>query len=149
MLIKRSPSNSLNLNRFFDDFVTRDLFDWDSSNFSSVNSSLPAVNIEETNNEYQLEMAAPGMEKKDFKIELDNEILTISAEKEMKHEEKEEGKSIRREFGYQSFKRTFNLAKEVVDESKIQANYSNGILRLTIPKKEEVKTLPPRTIEIS
>ena len=149
MLIKRSPSSPLNLNQFFDDFMTRDLFDWNSKNFSSNNSSLPAVNIEETNDEYRLEMAAPGMEKKDFKIELDNDILTISAEKEMNHEEKEDGKSIRREFGYQSFTRTFNLAKEVVDESKIQANYKDGILRVMIPKKEEVKALPPRTIEIS
>ena len=69
MLIKRSSTNPLNLNRFFDDFNTRDIFDWNSRNHSSTNSSMPAVNIEETKDEYRLEMAAPGMEKKDFKIE--------------------------------------------------------------------------------
>lgn len=149
MLIKRSSTNPLNLNRFFDDFNTRDIFDWNSRNHSSVNSSMPAVNIEETKDEYRLEMAAPGMDKKDFRIELDNETLTISVEKEIKNEETEDGKMIRREFGYSSFKRTFQLAKEVVDESKIQAKYNDGILRVLIPKKEEVKALPPRTIKIS
>lgn len=148
MLIKRNSPNLINFPKFFDDFMTRDLFDWAGSNHSAVNSSLPAVNIKENNDVYDLEMAAPGMEKKDSKIELDNETLTISAEKEVNREEDQNHRMVRREFTYTSFTRTFKLAKEVVDESKIKASYKNGILHITIPKKEEVKALPPRTIEI-
>ena len=146
MLMKRNSPSLFNFPSFFDDFATRDF--WGLNNFSSENSTLPSVNIAESTDQYTLEMAAPGMEKKDFKVELNDDVLTISAEKEMKHEEQNDDKIVRREFGYQSFKRTFRLAKEVVDESKIKASYKDGILRLDIPKKEEVKPLPPRTIEI-
>ena len=136
------------LPQLFDDFFTRDLFDWGTHNFSNTNTTLPSVNIKEDNEGFMVEMAAPGMDKKDFSIELDNEILTISSQKEMKDEIREGEKFSRHEFSYQSFSRSFHLPKTVVDESRIRAKYENGILKVLIPKKEEAKALPPRQIKI-
>jgi HSP20 family protein len=134
--------------RLFDDFFTRDIFDWGSRNFSLTNTTIPAVNILETSDGFKVEMAAPGMDKKDFQIELNNELLTISSKREWQEEVQEGQNYTRREFSYQSFQRSFHLPKSVVDESKIKAVYENGVLRVLIPKKEEAKTLPPRTIDI-
>ena len=107
------------------------------------------VNIKETADNFVVEVAAPGMTKKDFKIELDGNMLTISSEKSDQREENEDEKYTRKEFSYQSFYRTFNLPKEVVDAEKIEAKYENGLLHLMIPKKEEAKQKPPRLIQIS
>lgn len=135
--------------QFFDDFFSRELFDWDSRNNSSTNTTLPSVNIIENNEGFTVEMAAPGMSKEDFHLELDNETLTISSQKEVHNEVSEDEHYTRREFSYQSFQRSFHLPKTVVDESKIKAKYENGVLRILIPKKEEAKALPPRQITIS
>jgi HSP20 family protein len=93
-------------------------------------------------------MAAPGMTKKDFKVELDGNMLTISSEKTNETQNENE-KYTRREFSYQSFQRTFNLPKDVVDADKIEAKYQDGVLHLVIPKREEAKQRPPRMINIS
>ena len=132
-----------------DDFFNRDIFNRDLSNFSLTDTTLPAVNIREKHDNFEVEMAAPGMKKDDFKIELDGNLLTISSEKTDQHEEKEGEKYTRREFSYQSFQRSFNLPKEVVDAEKIKARYENGVLQLVIPKREEVKQKPRRTIQIA
>ena len=133
----------------FDDFFNRDVFDWNNSNYSDTNTTIPAVNIKETAENYEVQVAAPGMTKDDFKVELDGNSLTISSEKSQQNEQKEGERFSRKEFSYQSFQRTFNLQKDVVDIDKIQAKYENGILHLLIPKKEEVKQKPPRRIQIS
>ena len=133
----------------FDDFFNRDVFDWNNSNYSYTNTTIPAVNIKETAENYEVQVAAPGMTKDDFKVELDGNSLTISSEKSQQNEQKEGERFSRKEFSYQSFQRTFNLQKDVVDIDKIQAKYDNGILHLLIPKKEEVKQKPPRRIQIS
>lgn len=97
----------------------------------------PPVNIAENGNSYQLEVAAPGMEKTDFNLKLDGTILTVSATK--KEEVKEENlKSIRKEFSYKGFKRSFTL-DEKIDAVNIAAKYENGILKVHLPKKEETK----------
>jgi HSP20 family protein len=132
---------------FFDDFLGRDLFNWNQSNFSSTSTTVPAVNIRETEDNFEVEMASPGMNKKDFNIRLDGNTLTISSAKENNQEETKENYS-RREFSYQSFQRTFVLPKDVVDEERISAQYENGLLKLWIPKKEEAKQKGPRLIEI-
>lgn len=139
-------SNSL-FPGFFDDFFTRNLNNWELLNRSD-SSTLPSVNIVETADNFQVEMAIPGMKKEDFVVELDNEILKITGQ--VSHEEKvnTDDKFIRREFNYRSFERTFHLPKTVIDQSKINAKYDDGILKLTIPKKEEAKALPPRRIAI-
>jgi len=111
-------------------------------------NSLPAVNIEEKEDSFVLELAAPGKKREDFNIELDNELLTISSE--TKEENKSEDKDrnfTRREFSYTSFKRSFTLP-ETVDFSKIDATYSEGVLYVNLPKREEAKKQPKRLIEI-
>jgi HSP20 family protein len=98
---------------------------------------IPAVNIAETENEFQVELAVPGLKKEDFKINLDKNILTVSSEKKI--ENVEEGKKFsKREYSYNSFSRSFTLP-ESADHSKIEADYTDGILTLTIAKKEEAK----------
>ncbi len=148
MTLLKSPGLLPAFNGFFDDFFTRDLTDWGFRNTSMTNTTLPAVNIIESNDSFHVEMAAPGMTKKDFTIELDNEILKISSQKELKNELKDGDRFTRREFSYQSFERSFHLPKSVVEESKIKAKYEDGVLHIMIPKKEEAKTLPPRMIAI-
>ncbi len=133
----------------FDDFFSRDLWSWGLNNNSSTNTTIPLVNIRETNENFEVEMAAPGMSKNDFKVELDGNLLTITSEKKNEKEEKESERYTRREFSYQSFQRSFQLPKDVVDADKIEAKYENGVLRLAIPKKEEAKPKPPKMIQIS
>jgi HSP20 family protein len=100
-------------------------------------SRVPAVNIAETENEFQIELAAPGLKKEDFKINLDKNVLSVSTEK--KSENVEEGKKFsKREYNYTSFVRSFTLP-ETVDHSKIDAEYADGILKLIVAKREEAK----------
>jgi len=142
-------SNWLSFPMLFDDGLSRDIFNWGNRNFSNTNTTIPAVNIRETGEDFEVEVAAPGMEKKDFKIELNGNILTISSQKSDYREAGENETYTRREFSYQSFQRSFNLQKEVMDVEKIRAKYENGLLHLTIPKKEEAKQKPARLIQIS
>ena len=109
---------------------------------------MPSVNIRETADNYEVEVAAPGMEKKDFKITLDGNLLTISSSKQQSGEETND-RYTRREFSYQAFQRSFELPKDVVDEDNINARYENGLLYLSIPKREEAKKKEPKMIEIS
>lgn len=146
-LVKLNGSTS-QMPSIWDDFFNKDVFNW-GSNFTNTGNSMPAVNIKETPENFVVEMAAPGMSKKDFKIELDGFALTISSEKQEEHEDKDGESYNRKEFSYQSFYRTFHLPKEVVDADKIQAKYENGLLRLEIPKREEAKQKPARLIDIS
>ncbi|QCX38478.1 Hsp20/alpha crystallin family protein [Aureibaculum algae] len=121
--------------------------DWSSTNFSETNTSLPAVNIKEDEDGFTVNLAAPGMDKKDFNIDLNNDVLTISSEKNEENEEKKDNYT-RREYSYQSFKRSFNLPKNIVDNDKIKATYTNGELSIAIPKREEAKPKPARLIEV-
>ena len=148
-LVKRNGSLTNSLPGLFDDFFTKDLFDWNNSNFSTSGTTLPAVNVRETAENFVVEMAAPGMKKEDFKVELNNNLLTISSEKREEQEQKEGEKYTRKEFNYHSFQRSFQLSKEAVDADNIQAKYENGVLHLTIPKREEIKQKPSRLINIS
>lgn len=133
----------------FDDFITRDFFNLPVRNAFKM-GSVPAVNIRETDGAFDLEMAIPGMDKKNFKVEIENDLLTISANQENKIEEKgDDGKYTRREFSYQSFKREFRLPENSVNESEISANYKDGILHVIVPKKETTNTKALREISIS
>jgi HSP20 family protein len=133
----------------FDDFFSRDLWNWGLANSSSTNTTVPLVNIKETNENFEVEMAAPGMDKNDFKVELDGNLLTIVSEKNEENEVKEGERYSKREFSYQSFQRSFQLPKDVVDADKIEAKYENGVLKLIVPKKEEAKPRPPKMIQIN
>ncbi|RMF22027.1 MAG: Hsp20/alpha crystallin family protein [Bacteroidetes bacterium] len=135
--------------RFFDDFLTRDLFEWPLRSFALTRGTMPEVNIQETHDSFVVEMAAPGLRKDDFEVELRDNVLTIRSRYQQEQELAEGERYVLREFGYQPFERSFTLNKEVVDQEHVQAAYEDGILRLTIPKREEVKSLPPRKIAVS
>ena len=125
----------------------QNIFDPDFNDFFSRRMSDPAANILENPDNFQLELAAPGMSKEDFKIHLENNTLNISAE--MEDEKREEGKNYtRKEFYYGSFSRSFTLPKSI-DLEKIQADYVNGVLKVTLPKKEEAKLEIKKEIKIS
>ncbi|HCF64507.1 MAG TPA: hypothetical protein DEU93_10440 [Chitinophagaceae bacterium] len=117
------------MNDFFNDFPVAV-----SKTFREDVMSFPPINITEKENAYQIELAAPGYDKADFKISMEGNVLNISSEK--KDEQKEEtDKSIRREFSYKAFKRSFTL-DEKIDVEKIDARYENGVLKLELPKKQ-------------
>ncbi|POY34724.1 heat-shock protein [Solitalea longa] len=148
MLTLRDNGTKWGIPTLLGDLFTQNWNDWGLSNFSEANTTLPRVNIRETNEEFNIELAAPGMKKEDFKIELDNDMLVISSEK---HDESEEMQNeyTRREFSYQSFQRSFTLSERLVNREEIKAEYREGILHITVPKKEEAKTKPVKVIEIS
>jgi len=131
----------------FDRFFENDMFDWTNRNFSNTNTTLPSVNVKEDTEAYTVEMAAPGFEKEDFKVELNNNVLTISSEKRIENESKEDEHFTKREFSYQSFCRSFSLP-HTVESDKITAKYEKGILNVSIPKKEEAKPKPIKQILI-
>ncbi len=114
---------------------------------SESRQSLPAVNIIEGKDDYRIEVAAPGLNKEDFKVNLENNVLTVSSEKEETQEDKDE-KVMRKEFSYYSFSRSFTLPL-TVNAEKIRATHKDGILQVIIPKKEEAKEKPSREIKIS
>ena len=129
----------------WEDFFGRDITDFPSQRMSV---SLPAVNIEEKPDKFLVCLAVPGMKREDFKIEVDHGILSISSEKEEKHEEKDQvGKFTRREFSYQTFKRSFTLP-ESVKADEVAAKYEDGILTIHLPKREEAQVQPVRQIAV-
>jgi HSP20 family protein len=133
---------------FVNDFFNSDFSDWSNRHYSNTNTTLPAVNIKENADAFIVEMAAPGMAKEDFKIELNNDLLTISSEKRNENETKEGETYTRLEYSYQSFSRSFTLPK-TVEAEKISAKYENGVLHIEIPKKEEARPKPVKQIAIS
>lgn len=111
------------------------------------NASVPAVNIKDNTENFELELAVPGMKKDDFTVEVDNDVLTISSEVQTENEENKDNYT-RKEFSFTSFKRAFTLP-DTVDGAKIDAKYEDGILRLILPKKQEALPKPKRMIEIA
>ncbi len=135
------PSNNrLELPNFFNDVFNQLM------NEDEKVTWMPAINIMERENDYKIDLAVPGMDKKDFNIEVENDLLVITGErKEEKTGEKD--KVTKREFHYGSFKRSFTLP-ETADAEKINANYNNGVLTLSIAKKEEAKQKAKRQISV-
>jgi len=128
---------------FFEDFFNDDNFFLGNK----VIKRTPSVNIVENKDNFCIELAAPGLKKEDFKIHLENNLLTIETNLEEKNEEKDE-RYTRREFCYYNFQRSFTLPS-TIDSSKIEAKYDNGILNVNLPKKEEAKEKPARQISIN
>jgi len=139
--MRRTNNLYPSLGIFFDNLFGNELMDWSNLNFSNTNTTLPAVNVKENDDSYEIKVAAPGMEKKDFKINLDNDLLTISSERKEEKKEKKD-KYSRQEFSYQSFQRSFIVPFDVVDGNDIKAKYVDGILTILLPKKEEAKPRP-------
>ena|SRR5690606_24490065 len=145
-LIKRNEANWLP--SVFDDMFKTDWLGG-TTNVNSIGTSIPAVNIQETEDAFLVEVAAPGKTREDFNIELDNDVLTISAEERKENETSEKnGRFTRKEFSYTNFKRAFSLP-ETVNNEEISASYENGVLMINLPKKEEARVQPKRMIEIS
>ncbi|MGE0092328.1 MAG: Hsp20/alpha crystallin family protein [Bacteroidales bacterium] len=145
-LIRRNETFPMWAN-IFNDIFNHDWNDMSLRNYSQTNTTLPSVNVKENPDEYEVEMAAPGMDKGDFKVEVNQGILTISSEKKIENEDQDKENYTRREFSYQSFCRSFSLPISV-DSEKIYAKYENGLLKVVIPKREEAKPKPIRMIDI-
>lgn len=134
--------------RSFRPFYMPNFFDGDFFPvFPNRNGSVPAVNIKEDDKNYILNLAVPGIERKDLKIEINEDVLSISSETRNESEESKDGYK-RKEFSYSEFCRSFYLP-ENVDREKIEANYKDGILSVVLPKQEEEKNKVTRKIEIS
>jgi HSP20 family protein len=147
-LVRQNATLFPSLPSLIEDFFSRD---WADSTLANRNYSatLPAVNVRETNDDYIIEVAAPGMKRDEFKVELENNVLTISSQREEKQEQHDEsGNYTRREFNYQSFQRSFTLPENKVQGEKITARYADGILHINVPKKDEAKVKPVKQITI-
>ena len=125
-----------------DDFIYND---WNIKS-PSHSSTMPAVNIIELDSQFEIELAVPGIQKEDFAIEVEEGILSISSTQE-EEQVNEKGKFTRREFSYNSFRRSFTLPNSV-DPTKIDASYSNGVLRVLLPKHKEAQPQPKKLIKI-
>ncbi|CAM1349329.1 Hsp20/alpha crystallin family protein [Tenacibaculum ascidiaceicola] len=124
-----------------------DIDDFFNTNFFEEDSLMPAMNVKEQDDNFEIEFAAPGFSKKDFEITIDDNVLNVCGEKEHEVEEKEEDYT-RKEFSYNSFKRSLSLPESINTEQDIKASYENGILKLNLHKKEETKQKPKKIIEI-
>lgn len=142
-LLKNPLFPSMLTDRWIPDFFENEKF-FDSDWMKSI--TVPSVNIRETDKEFLVELAAPGLNKKDFKIAIDNGMLTISAEKKLEKEEKEK-EFTRKEFSYSNFSRSFMLP-ENANEEKVEAHYEDGLLKLQLPKKVVEKTKNVKAIEV-
>ena len=138
---------SNNYPTIFDRFFDNNFYDWTSENYSTTNTTVPSANIKESAEKFEIHIAAPSFAKDDFKIEVNNNVLTVCSEKKVENETKEGERFTRKEFSYQSFCRSFTLPIRA-DTEKISANYENGILAVDIPKKEEANPKPSKIIEI-
>jgi HSP20 family protein len=139
-LSERFPMMPTVFGNFFNDILNVD-------STREVYNHVPAVNISEHANDFSIEVAAPGLSREDFSVKVDNGIITISASK--KEEKKDENsKYARKEFSYSSFKRSFSLPEQV-DTERIEAMHKDGVLTLTLPKKEEAKPKAAKEIKVS
>ena len=141
-LVKRS---TVNFPSILDELLKPDQL----GGIQSFNATIPAVNVKENDTSFTLELAAPGKTKDDFNIKIDRNVLTISSEFKNENEEiDDEGIYTLKEFSYSSFRRSFTLP-ETVNADNINASYENGVLNVTLPKKEEALPKPKRLIEIA
>lgn len=142
MMIKRNQGDLLNFNNFIDDIFNNDL-----DVFSKMRGNVPAVNILENNESFVIEVAAPGLTKDKFDIDLDNNVLTISANTEDEKVEESDKNYTRKEFDFSNFKRVFTLP-DSANKEDVSANYNSGVLCITIKKKDEAVVKPKRKIDI-
>jgi HSP20 family protein len=148
-LVKKNGQLASSMPSLLNDFFADDFFRLPFMQWRSDTATTPAVNVKETPDDYQIELAAPGMKRDDFKVELDNDVLSISSERDDQQEENDhDGTFARREFTYKGFRRSFTLDSKKIEGDKIQAQYIDGILLLTIPKKAEARRKPAKQIKI-
>ncbi|HXP48935.1 MAG TPA: Hsp20/alpha crystallin family protein [Bacteroidia bacterium] len=144
-LVKR---NRVSFPTLVNDLFDTNIFDFNADGFKLAGTKFtPSVNVTETAKEFKVEAAAPGLEKKDFKVEVENGILTISSEKQEEKEEKDKN-WIRKEFSYNQFSRSFQLPDNTITD-KIDAKYENGVLKISLPKKEVTVANPKKEVKVS
>lgn len=136
------------MNPLFGSFLSDEFFNWPNNGFEKSRGYSPAVNITEDENGFTLDVAAPGLRKEDFNIVVEDDLLTISAEVKTENEENTPNYT-RKEFGFNSFKRSFRITEDQINQEEIKAKYENGVLSIVLPKKEEAKPLPARSISIA
>lgn len=146
-LVRQNSHSFPTLPSLLEELFNRDWADSTLANRNTYGSTLPAVNVRESNDQFTIEVAAPGMKRDDFKVELDNNVLTISSQREEKQDEQHENYT-RREFNYQYFQRSFTLPENKVEGEKISARYLDGILHISVPKREDAKVKPIKQIKI-
>ena len=134
-------------NNLFDELFEGYFGDWKPARTPSLKKTIPAVNVKENENAFLLELAAPGLKKENFNLEINNNSLTIEATTESKETEEKYNYS-RKEFSYESFKRSFTLPKDKIKIEDIEANYSDGVLVVSLPKKPASETNGPRLVEV-
>jgi len=150
LTIKRNTSLPSLLSDFFapSSFLANDFFDFDKDlSPTRLGINVPTANITESAKEFRLELAAPGLQQKDFNVEIENNVLKISAEKE-EEDVQRDGDYSRKEYSFNSFVRTFELP-ENIRQAGIDAKYENGVLKITIPKQQETQTRPVQKISVS
>jgi len=135
------PWTNNGLKTFFnaDDFFNNSFFEEDTL--------MPAMNVKEHDEGFDIEFAAPGFSKKDFEVTIDDDVLNVSGEKKEESEESEKDYT-RKEFSYNSFKRSLKLPNSVNSDENVKATYKNGILKLHLQKKEEAKEIAKKVIEV-
>lgn len=136
-----------NIPKFFEEAFGKDFKDWTSDAWYNFGIYIPAANIKETPNSFELELTAPGRDKEDFTLRFEDDRLHISVPKKTIAPEEEE-RYTRKEFAYPAFRRQFNFPKFAVDHNAIKATYENGILKVTLPKREEAKTADSYNITV-
>ncbi len=146
-LIKRTPETSTGLDSMLDHFFNDSFLSWPASPLTKRWSNQPAYNIKEEEDNWQIELAAPGMAKDDFKIDLEHDMLTIATTKTESKQEETDNYKIR-QFGQISFSKSFRLPENMVVEEDIKATYHDGILYVTLPKREDAKTSVRREITV-
>ena len=149
-LVSANGNSSPSIPSLLNGFLTDDWFDSSLANWRSARVSMPAVNVREGNDDFVIEVVAPGMKRGDFTVALDNNILFISSDRQEGTEQNgRKDEYLRREYSFHAFQRSFSLPEAKVEGGKISAKYSDGILYVTVPKKEEAKLKPARQIAIS
>lgn len=141
---RNRPSNLFN---FFDEVLNSAALGRDLAPAFTANLNKPAVNIAETEDTYQLELIAPGRKREDFKLQVKDELLTITYQLEQKEESGQTG-YLRKEYRLENFQRSFHLDPKVIDEDNISASYQDGILTLRLPKKAEARPKQPKLITV-
>lgn len=147
MEIIKPKAREESLPSLFSDFFNTDRFFKPGWLDRELEKSVPAVNIKENGKQFTIELAAPGFKKEDFQVEIEDDMLTISGK--MEEEKKEENdRYTRKEYGYQSFSRSFTLPANSESE-KMDARYENGILKIVLPKKESARVKPKKAVKVS
>ncbi|ESU28234.1 putative heat-shock related protein [Flavobacterium limnosediminis JC2902] len=131
-----------------EEFFPKDIVEWGFKNFTDIGSTMPSVNLSETEREYQIDLAAPGMKKEDFRVEIEDKTISIASEKQERFEETNKKENYtRKEFNYTSFCRSFHLP-DAAETERIEAIYKDGILHVTIPKNTNRNSNSKKNIPI-